>query len=110
MVDYQALGQRIKARRKERHLSQLDVAKAAQISPSYYGNLERGARIPSLDTLVVIANILDIGMDYLLCDSMHITARKRSAEEIRVLSRYLRDQVAELQYSDMELQVDDESE
>ena len=107
MVDYKALGNRIKMKRRSRKMSQKDVAQFVQISASYYGNIERGLRIPSLDTLVESANILECSLDFLLADSLHSTQfQQRSPDEMRVLVRYLRDRVAELDYGDMVQQQD----
>ena len=55
MVDYQSMGRRMKVKRRSKHLSQQDMAKMIGISSSFYGNIERGLRIPSIDTLVQIA-------------------------------------------------------
>ena len=101
MVDYAAMGGRIKTRRRARHLSQKDVADAVQISMSYYGNIERGRRVPSLETLVAIANVLEVGVDYLLADSLNAAEAQRSPEEKQVLARYFREQMAELDYGDV---------
>ena len=98
MVDYAAMGSRIKMKRRSKKLSQKDMAQAIQISTSYYGNIERGRRIPSIDTLVAIANALEVGMDFLLADSLKSAQIPHSPEELRVLTRYLRDRVAELDY------------
>ncbi len=100
MVDYQALGRRMKMKRRARHLSQEDVAKAAQISASYYGNIERGTRIPSIDTLVLIANALGVGADYLLFDSLKVNNSPHTPEEMRFLARYLQERIAELNFGD----------
>ena len=100
LVDYEAMGRRIKMKRREKRMSQQELAKAVQISASFYGNLERGNRVPSIDTLVAIANTLDVGLDFLLADSLTVSTAKLSANEIKVLSRYLRDRVAELDYSE----------
>lgn len=108
MVDYQAMGRRMKMKRRSRHLSQEDVAKAVQISASYYGNIERGTRIPSIDTLVQIANYLNVGTDYLLFDSVKAANPQFSPTEMKLLSRYLRDRVAELDYGDPEEYDDDD--
>ena len=99
MVNYLAMGNRMKIKRRAKKMSQEEIAKAVQISMSFYGNIERGRRIPSIDTLVAIANVLDVGVDYLLADSLNVTEAQRSPEEVRVLARYLRDRVAELDYS-----------
>ena len=100
MVDYQALGRRMKMKRRSKHLSQEDVAKAAQISASYYGNIERGMRIPSIDTLVLIANALGVGADYLLFDSLKVSNSPHTPEEMRFLARYLQERIAELNFGD----------
>ena len=99
MVDYEAMGYRMKSRRRELKLSQGEVAAAIGLSPSFYGNIERGKRIPSVDTLVSIANVLGVGMDFLLADSVKAVESQHSPEEVKVLVRYLRDRVAELDYS-----------
>ncbi|MBR5111515.1 MAG: helix-turn-helix transcriptional regulator [Clostridia bacterium] len=108
MVDYQAMGRRMKMKRRSRHLSQEDVANAAQISASYYGNIERGTRIPSIDTLVQIANFLNVGTDFLLFDSVKAASPQFSQTEMKLLSRYLRARVAELVYDDPEEYEDDD--
>ena len=102
MVDYVAMGRRMKLKRREKKMSQEEMAKAVQISMSFYGNIERGKRIPSIDTLVIIANVLDVGTDYLLAESVTAAYAQRSPEELRLLRRYLREKVAELDYSGMQ--------
>ena len=99
MVDYEAMGRRMKARRRALKLSQGEVADAIQLSASFYGNIERGKRIPSVDTLVSIANALDVGVDFLLTDSVQAVQKQVSPEEARVLLRYLRERMAELDFS-----------
>ena len=102
MVDYVAMGRRMKLKRREKKMSQEEMAKAVQISMSFYGNIERGKRIPSIDTLVAIANVLDVGTDYLLAESVTAAYAQRSPEELSLLRRYLREKVAELDYSGMQ--------
>lgn len=99
MVDYSALGKRIRFRRRRLKLSQQDMARAVQISASYYGNIERGLRIPSIDTLVAIANALNVGVDFLLAESLTAPHVQRDKNDLKVLTQYLRDQIAELDYS-----------
>ncbi len=99
MVNYLAMGNRMKIKRRAKKMSQEEIARAVQISMSFYGNIERGRRIPSIDTLVAIANVLEVGVDYLLADSLTSAEAQHSPEEVRVLTRYLRDRVAELDYS-----------
>lgn len=100
MVNYEAMGRRIKIMRHERRLSQQQVAQMINISLSYYGNIERGNRIPSIDTLVDIANALGVGMDYLLAESVEAAIRLRSPEERRTVRNYLRDVILELDFEE----------
>ena len=100
MVDYTAMGRRMKARRRAKKLSQEEMAHAVQISISFYGNIERGTRIPSVDTLVSIANVLVVGTDYLLADSIKAASNRHSKEDTRVLCQFLREKIAELDYGD----------
>jgi transcriptional regulator with XRE-family HTH domain len=98
MVDLESMGHRIRAKRTELGLTQAKMAKSVDVSLSFYGHIERGTRVPSIDTLVAIANRLRVGLDYLLTDSLTVRNQKRSAEELRALRRYLREQVQELDF------------
>ena len=101
MVDYEALGRRLKSKRRAAKLSQDELAKKVQISVSYYGNIERGQRIPSIDTLVALANVLETSVDYLLVDSV-IVAKRQYMSKMETQSRvyhHLREAIAELDYS-----------
>ena len=112
MVDYEALGKRIRYRRRMMKLSQKQVADAINISVSFYGNIERGLRIPSIDTLVDVANHLETSTDFLLAESLTVAGKQHTREELRILSRFLRDQIRELDYGaeGSKLPADDEDE
>ncbi len=98
MVDYEKMGKRMKYKRRVKNMNQEEIARIVRISPSYYGNIERGNRVPSVDTLVAIANALEIGTDFLLADSLTAANPQRTEQETRVLTRFLRDRVEELKY------------
>ena len=100
MVDYVDMGKRIKYKRKQHRMNQETLAKAVNISPSYFGNIERGNRIPSIDTLVALANVLGVGTDFLLASSLDVIRSRMSPDEKKRISRYLRDRVEELIYDD----------
>lgn len=53
------VGERIRAIRNRLGLSQEDVANLAEMHPTNYGKIERGAANPSLTTLLRIADALD---------------------------------------------------
>ena len=101
MVDYISMGQKMRARRRLMRLSQEELARRVQIAPSYYGNIERGIRIPSIDTLVAIANALEIGVDHFLADSLTAAFSRRSSEETKIVAHFLREKIAELEFDDL---------
>jgi transcriptional regulator with XRE-family HTH domain len=65
-MDYNSLGQRIKEERLGLNLTQEQLAESIEISNSYMGQIERGERSLTLDTLVRLANRLGVTIDYLL--------------------------------------------
>lgn len=60
------LGTRIRRLRKEKGISQEDLANEAKIERSYMGAIERGERNPSFDKLVSIARSLKVPTSQLL--------------------------------------------
>ena len=66
-LDYIALGERIRSRRKEKGFAQNYVAEQAGIEPSNISHIERAVSKVGLGTLVKIANILECTVNDLLC-------------------------------------------
>ncbi len=71
-MNYISLGKRIKEERLKLNLTQEKLAESVDISTSYMGQIERGERNVTLDTLVRITNKLNVSIDYLLKDSIII--------------------------------------
>ena len=69
-LDYVALGMRIRKARKEHHVTQEQLGEICELSTAHIGHIERGTRIPSLDTLFRISQALHVSMDYLVFDSI----------------------------------------
>lgn len=67
-LDYQKIGQKIRAARLEKGWSQDKLSEKCNISLSFMGHIERGTRIMSMDTFVSLCNELEISADYLLWD------------------------------------------
>ena len=67
-MDAQAVGQRIKAAREAKGLTQEGLAALVDLSPTHMSVIERGIKVPNLDSFVAIANALDISADSLLVD------------------------------------------
>lgn len=66
-IEYQQVfGKRVRELRKERGLSQVELAAKVGIDRSYMGFLERGERNPSLEMIAKIAEALSVTPDELL--------------------------------------------
>lgn len=79
-MDAKAVGQRIRAAREKKNLTQEDLAALVEISPTHMSVIERGAKIPRLDTFVAIANVLEVSADSLLIDVVEHAAVNVASE------------------------------
>jgi transcriptional regulator with XRE-family HTH domain len=85
-MDYKKLGERIRKERLSLGITQEVLSEKAGISVSFLGQIERGERKPSLETVINIANSLDVTVDFLLADSYR-TAAKSLVDELAYLVR-----------------------
>ena len=60
------LGKNIKELRKQKHLTQKDLAKLMHVSQQTIGAWETERAIPGSDTLALLANLFNVSTDYLL--------------------------------------------
>lgn len=67
-MDLKAVGQRIKAARETKNLTQEELAALVNLSTTHVSVIERGLKVTKLDTFVAIANALDVSADALLID------------------------------------------
>ena len=65
-IDYAAVGKRIRLLRKQQRMTQTALASQAGLSTSFCGHIERGTRIPSVETLYHLSIALDTTVDALL--------------------------------------------
>jgi transcriptional regulator with XRE-family HTH domain len=71
-MDYKSLGKRIREERLKLKLTQEQLAESIDISNSYIGQIERGERSLTLETLIRLANRLGVTIDYLLQESISL--------------------------------------
>lgn len=71
-MDYELLGKRIREERKRLNLTQEKLAEKIDLSEAYIGQIERGERILSLDTLLKITDQFGVTVDYLLNNSIDL--------------------------------------
>ncbi len=69
-MDYTDMGRRVRKQRTQMGWTQEALAERVNVSTSFIGHVERGTRKASLETLVAIANALNVSLDYLLASSM----------------------------------------
>jgi len=86
-MDWQAVGARIKAARREKRLTQEQLAAVLDLSTPHISALERGVKPPSLETLILIANELEVSADTLLQDVIDRSTLGAASELSELLSR-----------------------
>ena len=101
-MDYIDLGKRVRARRMELNWTQERLAQEIGVSTSFIGHIERGSRKASIDTLVLLANAMQISTDHLLTGSLEVSPdlikplKKLSTQQKKVMKQVmstLQDQV-----------------
>lgn len=65
-LNLKEVGLRIRLEREKLNLSREEFAEIVNLSSFYIGQIERGDRNMSIDTLVKISNSLNLSMDYIL--------------------------------------------
>lgn len=67
-MDTSLIGKRIRKYREAKGWRQEDLAERAGLSVTYTGMIERGEKLPRLETFITIANVLEVSADLLLAD------------------------------------------
>ena len=67
-MDYYSIGRNIRKYRISKKLRQEDLAELTDVTPNYIGMIERGEKIPSLETFISIVNNLGVSADMILCE------------------------------------------
>ena len=71
-VDIETIGLNIRKCRNAKKMRQEDLAQKANVSSNYISAVERGVKIPSVETLIDIMNALgvsaDVSADMIFCD------------------------------------------
>ena len=63
-MDFQAMGKRIRRKRRYEDITQEKLAEMVGVSTSFIGHIERGSRTPAIETMWKICKALDITMDF----------------------------------------------
>lgn len=73
------IGFRVRQARENANLTQEKLAEKANVSTSFISRLENGSALPSLDRLYMLAGVLDVGLQDLLCDLFRQTDNDSSS-------------------------------
>ena len=79
------LADQIVSLRKRAGMSQLQLSEILNIGPSTIGMYEQGRRTPSIETLIQMANLFEVSLDYLLTGRearYWLTTEKDAAEQV----------------------------
>ena len=90
-MNQKAIGRRIKAAREKKGMTQEQLAERAELSPMQARVMERGAKLPKLETLINIANVLDVSADVLLQDVVKNQTKLYSSEASELIRKLPRD-------------------
>lgn len=83
-MELESIGKNIHKFRLMRNLRQEDLAEKAGLSINYVGALERGQKIPSLETFILILNALEVSSDMVLSN---LLVKKHQADASRLMDR-----------------------
>ena len=91
-----SIGKRIRTCREEKGWSQEIFAEKIGLSVTYTGMIERGEKVPKLETFIRIANALEVSADLLLADVLRTQLcidTSARAESINKLDKESRDRI-----------------
>jgi transcriptional regulator with XRE-family HTH domain len=97
-LDYKSIGRNIRKCREAQGIKRERLAEMTDLSVSYMSAIERGEKLPKLDTFIRIANTLQVSSDALLVDVLAVgntivasevsdkLARLPSSEQRRIMN------------------------
>lgn len=95
-MDTSSIGKRIRKARERKGWRQEDFAEKTGLSVTYTGMIERGEKVPKLETFITIANVLGVSADQLLADVLETGYNVKSStltESIEKLSPTERERI-----------------
>ena len=90
-MNQKAIGRRIKTARENKRLTQEQLAEYVDLSPMHVSVIERGVKLPKLETLINIANVLDVSADVLLQDVVNNQIKLCASEASELVSQLPRE-------------------
>jgi len=81
-----SIGKQIRKYRKAKGWKQEEFAEKINLSVTYTGMIERGEKVPKLETFITIANVLEVSADLLLADVLTTGYNIKSSEITKEIS------------------------
>ena len=98
-MDLSGIGKQIREARLQKSWNQDQLAEKTNLSLAYIGMIERGEKIPKLETFIRIINTLEISADVVLQDVLvngYQVRMTRYLEKMDQLSKEKRDDILEI--------------
>lgn len=95
-MQYNSIGINIRKFRTEKKLRQEDLAERAGLSANYIGMVERGEKIPSLESFISIVNALGVSADMVLHDVLETGYEVKGSllnDKLRNLPKHYREKI-----------------
>ena len=96
ILNYESIGKKIRACRIRKHLRQEDLAEKTDLSVTYIGMVERGEKLPAMETFINILNALEVSADVILADVLKVGYQVKGSlitEQLSSLSQADREKV-----------------
>lgn len=65
-MNYKLIGAKLRKARKKMRMTQEQAAECIDMSASFIGHIERGSRIPSVETIVRLCKLYHVSADMIL--------------------------------------------
>lgn len=107
MFNSTEIGERITKERRKLNLNRDRFAEMLGLTPYYIGQIERGSRNMSLDTLIKVSDCLHVSLDYLVkgqeqapasTSELQVLIDRCSPEEIDLITDVLKAALPHLRY------------
>lgn len=95
-MDWLSIGQNIKEKRLAKSWKQSTLAEKVDLTTSYVGMIERGEKIPKLETFIHIANALDSTSDEILSGVLNRGYEIRMSEYIKKIQNLSKEEQSKI--------------
>lgn len=79
-MNIETIGLNIRKCRKAKDMRQEDLAEKTNLSTHYISALERGVKVPSVETLIDIINALEVSADTIFCDVVNTGYSEKNSQ------------------------------